>query len=389
MQAVAFHCSEVGQPVPPAFLRKGTGTYHSPCQSLREVTRDPASPSRRIGPSGGLSSRADLRKNLEGRSAEFFAPARATLTSSAIRCNGKKSWYLAHPLTFSTGHPHLATDLRKRHNMWCIVADPPVTAAHIESLFRIDDEVCTAHHGGRSHPTRTMMQGFGVSKPLSNDRAIDEACRSRPGMCDSVMRDGPRSKRSRNYEGAGYQAASAGQQIVESSGSSMSAYVEAEKPKAKKSQAAPGLSFPRFFTRCWCRSLDEVEWDLRSAVIGNERGEVGVRTARRRDSEFLVAGDQHRGLEMPAVRLARLSVSAASKQLIGRVVTTITEWARATTVLRQRRRPAGVQRRPEAHPGLPEGSLQQPGLVQLRFRESAAVLPPVSSIRCRTRWIRS
>jgi hypothetical protein len=62
------------------------------------------------------------------------------------------------------------------------------------------------------------------------------------------------------------------------------------------------------------------------------------------------------------------------KQLIGRVVDTITEWAREAEVLRERRRPAGVQRRAEAPPRLPEGGVQQPGLVQLRLREGAAVL---------------
>ncbi len=130
-------------------------------------------------------------------------------------------------------------------------------------------------------------------------------------------------------EGAGYQAASAGQQIVESSGSSMSAYVEAEKPKAKKAAAAPGLSFPRFFTDAGVDPFDEVEWDLRSAVIGNERGEV---VFEQRDVEIpkfwsqqatnIVVSKYFRGqIDTP-------ERERSVKQLIGRVVTTITEWAR-------------------------------------------------------------
>ncbi|MFN7984338.1 MAG: hypothetical protein U0Q11_21030 [Vicinamibacterales bacterium] len=130
-------------------------------------------------------------------------------------------------------------------------------------------------------------------------------------------------------EGAGYQAASAGQQIVESSGSSMSAYVEAEKPKAKKSAAAPGLSFPRFFTDAGVDPFDEVEWDLRSAVIGNERGEV---VFEQRDVEIpkfwsqqatnIVVSKYFRG------QIGTPERERSVKQLIGRVVTTITEWAR-------------------------------------------------------------
>ena len=77
------------------------------------------------------------------------------------------------------------------------------------------------------------------------------------------------------------------------------------------------------------------------------------------------------------------------KQLIGRVVDTITEWARVEQVLRERRGSAGVQRRPEAHPRLPEGGVQQPGLVQLRLREGAAVLGLLHQLGRRTRWTRS
>ena len=51
-------------------------------------------------------------------------------------------------------------------------------------------------------------------------------------------------------ERAAYQASSAGQQSVESSGAAaVPPFVEAEKPRAKTRAAAavPGLTFPRFF----------------------------------------------------------------------------------------------------------------------------------------------
>ena len=71
-------------------------------------------------------------------------------------------------------------------------------------------------------------------------------------------------------ERAAFQAASAGQQTVET-GAAASPYVEAEKPRTKK---AAGLAFPRFFTEPGIDPFDEIEWEPRAALIGNERGEV-------------------------------------------------------------------------------------------------------------------
>ncbi|HWF84534.1 MAG TPA: vitamin B12-dependent ribonucleotide reductase [Vicinamibacterales bacterium] len=149
-------------------------------------------------------------------------------------------------------------------------------------------------------------------------------------------------------EGAAYQAASAGQQTVESSGapavSHADALLEKDKPRAstssersepadgraKKAAAAPGLSFPRFFTEGAVDPFDEVEWDLRAAVIGNDRGEV---VFEQRDVEIprtwsqqatnIVVSKYFRG------QIGTLERERSVKQLIGRVVTTITEWARS------------------------------------------------------------
>src|SRR5262245_51131522 len=38
--------------------------------------------------------------------------------------------------------------------------------------------------------------------------------------------------------------------------------------------AAPGLEYERFFSSEAVDPFDEIEWDLRSAVIGSEKGEV-------------------------------------------------------------------------------------------------------------------
>src|SRR5262245_45153351 len=45
-------------------------------------------------------------------------------------------------------------------------------------------------------------------------------------------------------------------------------------PPVRAAETAPGLEFPRYFTRAGVDPFDEVEWDLRTAMIGNERGDV-------------------------------------------------------------------------------------------------------------------
>ena len=91
-----------------------------------------------------------------------------------------------------------------------------------------------------------------------------------------------------------------------------------------------GLVFQRFFSSEGCDSFDEFEWELRSAVISTERGEL---VFEQRDVEIphfwsqqatnIVVSKYFRGqLETP-------DREHSVKQLIGRVVNTITGWARA------------------------------------------------------------
>ncbi len=137
-------------------------------------------------------------------------------------------------------------------------------------------------------------------------------------------------------EGAAYHAASAGQQMVESGGTPAVSHGDApavagekDKPRAKRAPAAPGLTFPRFFTEPGIDPFDEIEWELRAAVIGNERGEV---VFEQRDVEIpkswsqqatnIVVSKYFRG------QLGSPEREHSVRQLIGRVVDTITEWAR-------------------------------------------------------------
>jgi ribonucleoside-diphosphate reductase alpha chain len=92
--------------------------------------------------------------------------------------------------------------------------------------------------------------------------------------------------------------------------------------------SAPGLEYERFFTTEGIDPFDEIEWDLRSAVIGNEKGAV---VFEQRDVEIprfwsqqatnIVVSKYFRGT------LGTPERERSVKQLIGRVVDTITAWA--------------------------------------------------------------
>ncbi len=108
----------------------------------------------------------------------------------------------------------------------------------------------------------------------------------------------------------------------------------AKESRADRSAAAPstdiqGLEFPRYFTLPGVDPFDEVEWEIRSAVIGNEKGKV---VFEQKDVEIpsfwsqqatnIVVSKYFRG-QMDTPERER-----SVKQLIGRVVDAITRWAR-------------------------------------------------------------
>jgi ribonucleoside-diphosphate reductase alpha chain len=121
----------------------------------------------------------------------------------------------------------------------------------------------------------------------------------------------------------GLSAAPAGQAVSSSTGNT-----ETETAR-RKTQASPGLEFPRFFSTAGTDPFDQIEWELRDAIIGNEKGTVVF---------------EQRGVEMPKAwsqQATNIVVSKyfrghvgspererSVKQLIGRVVNTITDWAR-------------------------------------------------------------
>ena len=93
---------------------------------------------------------------------------------------------------------------------------------------------------------------------------------------------------------------------------------------------APGLTFPRVFSHEGTDPFDEIEWEQRSAVIANERGEavfeqhdVEIPSSWSQQATNIVVSKYFRG------QLGTPEREHSVKQLIGRVVDTIEGWARA------------------------------------------------------------
>ena len=47
-----------------------------------------------------------------------------------------------------------------------------------------------------------------------------------------------------------------------------------DQKRTSEKTLSPGLEFPRYFTLPGVDPFDEVEWEIRAAVIGNEKGKV-------------------------------------------------------------------------------------------------------------------
>jgi ribonucleoside-diphosphate reductase alpha chain len=97
----------------------------------------------------------------------------------------------------------------------------------------------------------------------------------------------------------------------------------------EKASGPAGIEFARYFTLPGVDPFDAVEWEIRAAVIGNEKGKV---VFEQRDVEIpsfwsqqatnIVVSKYFRG------QLGTPERERSVKQLIGRVVDTITDWAR-------------------------------------------------------------
>src|SRR5262245_19113312 len=130
-------------------------------------------------------------------------------------------------------------------------------------------------------------------------------------------------------EGAAYQAAGAGQQPVETGGTHSAPGLPRPDSAEARKKAATGLVFPRFFTEAGVDPFDEIEWELRAALIGNERGEL---VFEQRDVEIPKSWSQQ-ATNIVVSKYFRGQIGTPQrehsvKQLIGRVVNTITAWGK-------------------------------------------------------------
>src|SRR5215510_12417829 len=113
--------------------------------------------------------------------------------------------------------------------------------------------------------------------------------------------------------------AAAGQQATHAGAPDPS--TRARKAAEAKAPLVPGLEFPRYFTLPGVDPFDEVEWEVRSAVIGNKKGKV---VFEQRDVEIprtwsqqatnIVVSKYFRG------QIGTPEREHSVKQLIGRVV---------------------------------------------------------------------
>src|SRR5258706_5045233 len=95
-------------------------------------------------------------------------------------------------------------------------------------------------------------------------------------------------------------------------------------------RAAEGLTLERYFTRPGVDPFDEIDWEIRAAVIGSEKGEIVFEQKDVEVPKFwsqtatnVVASKYFRGT------LGTPERERSVKQLIRRVVRTIAGWGRA------------------------------------------------------------
>ena len=104
------------------------------------------------------------------------------------------------------------------------------------------------------------------------------------------------------------------------------------KTDVREQRPAAGLEFQRMFTDGKVSPFDKVEWDRRTALIGNEKGQtifrqenVEVPKSWSQTSTNIVASKYFHGKPNTAER------ETSVRQLIGRVVDTIVNWGEKTT----------------------------------------------------------
>ena len=156
----------------------------------------------------------------------------------------------------------------------------------------------------------------------------------------------------------------------------------AKDPASFNGKGVRGLTFERRWTRPGVHPYDEITWELRSAEIKNESGktvfeqhDIEVPAFWSQLATNVVVSKYFRG------HIGTPGRERSVKQLIDRVVNTITAWAQTQRYFRDGGGPGRLQGGADPPPRPPEDGLQQPGLVQRRRGGQAAVLGLLHQLR--------
>ena len=151
---------------------------------------------------------------------------------------------------------------------------------------------------------------------------------------------------------------------------------------ASRVRATRGLTFERRWTTPGIHPYDEIAWEMRTANISNESGktvfeqtDIEVPAFWSQLATNVVVSKYFRG------HIGTPGRENSVKQLIDRVVNTITGVGGHPALLRHGRGPRRLQGRADPPPRPPEDGLQLPGLVQRRRRRAAAVLRLLHQLR--------
>ena len=162
------------------------------------------------------------------------------------------------------------------------------------------------------------------------------------------------------------------------------------KTEVKEQRPAAGLEFRRMFTDGKTSAFDEVEWDRRTALIGNEKGQtifrqenVEVPKSWSQTATNIVVSKYFHGKPNTAER------ETSVRQLISRVANTIVNWGDKGGYFSSPGIARGVSRRtdPSARRAENELSIRRCGSTWACSPSRNA--RPASSIPSRTTWNRS
>ncbi len=161
--------------------------------------------------------------------------------------------------------------------------------------------------------------------------------------------------------------------------------------RSRKETKTGGIQFPRYFTTEGVDVYDTVRVGL------PRRGRSRTRRARSSSSRVTsrCRSSGRRWRPTSSSRSTSAGTSGRSdretsvRQLIGRVVRTMTRMGARGRLLRHGGRRRCIPRRADPHPPLSDGVVQLARLVQRRHRADARSARPASSTPSRTRWTRS